>query len=249
MISAGQGLPTTLSVWLALGIICAAMVVTMAAGWRLNNMRTQGPQHQPFNLEKFGLERDQSAGDSGPELVNQSRETTLRTPNLTPPPLSYLPTSYLKILTLGYWGLYEDFLHLWSLQVLLDPGIKMVAPEDLGRFIRFSSQHRPRIETFYMLSCFTMAFDLKAPGQCEDITLAGLKAQPHSWRIPVIQGYLELRSLGQPSKAQLYYRLAASKPNAPKFLGSLASKLASGTVGNDRGFDNSLDLALPRPSP
>lgn len=144
---------------------------------------------------------------------------------LDPPPLTQLDTRMLDILTLGHRTLYDDLLHVWMIQVLVDPRVRTVKPEDLQAFVLNATRHRPRIESLYMLSCFVLATDLARADLCEKITLDGLKAFPGSWRIPVTQGFIEAQVMKNPKTAALYYGIAASRAEAPEFLKKLTQNL------------------------
>ena len=66
--------------------------------------------------------------------------------------------------------------------------------------------------------------------------MKGLKALPQSWRIPMTQGFIAYFEQKDNIKAAAYYQLAASRPNSPPYVASLAAKLAK------RGFANGQDL-------
>lgn len=134
------------------------------------------------------------------------------------PPLALLDTRIIDVVTLGHRGVWDDFAGIWLLQILLHPELPQEDPQAVFKTIRGVTQHHPRLETLYMLSCFTLAFDLKRPDLCEPITLDGLKAFPDSWRIPVTQGFMAAFRLKDNKRAALYYGLAASRPKSPAFL-------------------------------
>jgi len=142
------------------------------------------------------------------------------------PALADLDTRIINIATLGHRGLYDDFITIYALQYLSEPEILKQKPADVMRAIRAVSRHQPKIESFYMLSCFVMSMDLQAPEYCEQIALDGMSALPASWRVPVTQGFVFMSLLKDNGKASLYYQMAATKPGAPAYLGSLARKLA-----------------------
>ncbi len=144
---------------------------------------------------------------------------------LSPPPFTSLDERLINVLTLGHRGLYDDVINIWLLQSLLDERAQARTADEVFRSMRRVTDLHPKIESLYMLCCFVLAQDLKRPDLCEPISLAGLKALPDSWRIPVTQGFIAFYNLHDPQKAALYYGLAASRQDAPPFLGKLAKNL------------------------
>lgn len=144
---------------------------------------------------------------------------------LEAPPLVDLDTRLITAMTLGNVGVYDDVIYLWTLQSLVDPRLKTKDPVAVQESILRVTRHNPKIETLYMMSCFVLAFDLKRPDLCERITLDGLKATPDGWRIPITQGFIFAHELKDPKNAAMYYGLAASRPDAPPFVGRYAKKL------------------------
>jgi hypothetical protein len=126
---------------------------------------------------------------------------------------------------------------IWAIQFLADPQLKEKASaEQLNKAMTSITRHLPRTEALYLFSCFVLAFDYKRPDLCEEFSLRGLKAFPNSWRIPMIQGFIAFFEQKDNVKAAAYYQLAASRPNSPAYVASLAEKLAK------RGFANGQDL-------
>ena len=143
------------------------------------------------------------------------------------PALADLDTRLINILTLGHRGLYDDFITIYALQYLIEPEIQKLPAADVQNAVRAVSRHRPKIESFYMLSCFVLSLDMKAPELCEPVNLDGMAALPKSWRIPATQGFVHMTLLKDNARASLWYELASSKPGAPPYFKSLASKLAT----------------------
>ncbi len=144
---------------------------------------------------------------------------------LARPPLTRLDSRLLDVVTLGHRGLYDDVVAIWMVQTLMDARLAAVRGEDLEKLVLEVSRHRPKIETFYMLACFVVAFDFKRPEACEKLTLDGLQAFPDGWRIPMLQGYIYAYELKDLKSAAVHYGLASSRPGAPEFLKSLTAKL------------------------
>lgn len=144
---------------------------------------------------------------------------------LEPPPLTELDPRVLDLVTLGYSGLYDDFIYLWTLQTLADPRLQTMDPETVQASLLQVTRHQPEIETLYMLSCFVLAFDMKRPDLCERVTLDGLKAVPDGWRIPLTQGFLYALQMNDLKNGAMYYGLAASRRDAPEFIGPMTQKM------------------------
>ncbi len=159
----------------------------------------------------------------------------------SPPPLSQLNTTVINIMTLGHFGIYEDFINIWLLQTLLDPR-KGTDAEPMMNMIRSVIKHHPRLETTYMLSCFVMFQDYKKPENCQEIILAGLKAFPTSWRLPMTQGYVEYFLMKQPAQAASFFMMAASRPESPEYVQSTVKKLLSENNLSPVDLQKSLDI-------
>jgi hypothetical protein len=166
---------------------------------------------------------------------------------LAAPPLARLDERAINVLTLGHRGLYDDAINIWLLQSLADERLRAKTPEEIHQAMRLVIDLHPKIESIYMLSCFILAMDLKKPELCEQISLAGLKALPDSWRIPVTQGFIFYKELGDPKKAALYYGLAASRPEAPEFLGALTKTLIEKNQMSIPELESTLDHLLDAP--
>lgn len=151
--------------------------------------------------------------------TNPQRLKTLRSEYdiFAPPPLTRFSPALVSILTLGHKAIYDDFINIWLLQTLMDTR-KGTDDASMMTLIRSVIKHQPKLETLYMLSCFVMAQDFKKPGHCQEITLAGLKAFPTSWRLPMTQGYIEYFMLKQPAQAASFFMMAASRPNSPEYV-------------------------------
>ncbi len=160
---------------------------------------------------------------------------------LSPPPLSEIDPRLVDVATLGHRGLYDDFISIWLMQAFVDERLKEHSAEEVSAAINVVTRLNPRIESLYMLSCFVMAQDYDRPDLCERISLDGLKALPDSWRIPLTQGFMEAYKLHQPKNAALYYGLAASRPDAPEFLKSLAAKLVANSQLSLSDLQESID--------
>lgn len=144
---------------------------------------------------------------------------------LTPPPLVQLKPAFVDLLMLGHTGIYHDFINIWGLQFLVDPAIKKESPEDVNAVIRLILGQQPQLESFYMIACFVMAFDLEKPQYCEPISVVGLKAFPQSWRIPMTQAFVSGFMMNDSTKASAFYHIAASRDQSPPYVAHVAQKL------------------------
>ncbi|MBC61867.1 MAG: hypothetical protein CMP11_05360 [Zetaproteobacteria bacterium] len=145
------------------------------------------------------------------------------------PAYVHLKKPYLDILTLGHRHLYEDYVHIWLIQDLI-PGQQQkqtLSLENISQKINLISTQQPTIESFFLLSCFVLAFDFESPKMCEYPLSQGMKALPQSWKIPMLQGYLYAYEQNLPKLGSVFYKKASSHKNAPQFLKQLSNKLAS----------------------
>ena len=153
------------------------------------------------------------------------------------PPLAELDPKTLDALMLGHSGLYDDFALIWANQFLADPKLKeSTSAEDLSEALFAIMKHQPKIEGFYIFSCFVLGLDFQRPEYCEKISVEGLKAFPDSWRIPMTQGFIASFVMKDDLKAAAFYQLAASRPRSPEYVGKLAARLTA------RGFADGQDL-------
>ncbi len=153
------------------------------------------------------------------------------------PPLATLSIDRIKILTMGHKGLYDDFAAIWAVQFLADPELKLKSnASEVYEAVIPIAKNLPKLESFYMLSCFVLALDFHEPSFCESISVQGLKAFPNSWRIPMTQGFVATLIENNDIKAAAFYQLAASRENSPAYVAKLASRLSQ------RGFADGQDL-------
>ncbi len=161
---------------------------------------------------------------------------------VSPPPLIELKAEVVKLLTFGHLGLYHDFINIWALQFLVDPGLKQEEPEQVFKVVKRIASHRPKLESFYMISCFVLALDLKRPEYCEPIIIEGLHAFPNSWRIPMTQGFIFGFELKDRAKASAFYHLAASREKSPPYVARLAKKLLSEEALDASDIEEAIEL-------
>jgi hypothetical protein len=142
-----------------------------------------------------------------------------------PAPLSSIDSRILRIITLGFRGVYDDFLSIWTIQFLADERLKNFTTDEVFSAIKSTARQRPKIESIYMLSCFVLALDLNRPDLCKEIIIDGMNALPDSWRLPVTQGFIYAYKLNDIPNAAIFYSLAASRPGAPPYLQKLSTNM------------------------
>ncbi|MCX6116537.1 MAG: hypothetical protein NT027_03275 [Proteobacteria bacterium] len=94
---------------------------------------------------------------------------------------------------------------MWTIQILLDPNLKSYATDSMmTEFFRKTLSQRPKVESLYLLSCFTMSIDFDRPDACVEIGKWGIEAFPESWRIPMtFPGGTKLLEMIRPSLKNL----------------------------------------------
>lgn len=157
------------------------------------------------------------------------------------PPMAQISPPFIGVLTLGHKNIYDDFINIWLLQSLLDTR-KAADPEELMSSIRSVIRHVPRLESIYLLSCFTMYLDYKKPEYCQEIILAGLKAFPESWRLPMTQAYVHYFLLKEPAQAASFFMMAASRPQSPDYVKRLVKKLLAENELNAEDVKRSMEI-------
>ncbi|RZA27366.1 MAG: hypothetical protein EOP10_00275 [Proteobacteria bacterium] len=157
------------------------------------------------------------------------------------PPLSQVKPEFLNILLLGHKPIYEDFIAIWLLQTIMQEGVKKEFEPFLEQ-VRSVIRHAPKLETSYMLSCFVMLNELKHPEVCQEITLAGLRAFPMSWRLLMTQAYVEYSAMNHPAQAASFFMMAAQRENAPPYVKKAAKKLLETKTLSPEDIEASMNL-------
>lgn len=157
------------------------------------------------------------------------------------PPLAGMKTSLVNLLLLGQKPVYDDFISIWLLQALVDQR-KGKDADGMQRAINSVVHHEPKLESIYMLSCFVMMDDMGRPEACQDITLAGLRAFPQSWRLPMTQGFVEYFKLKRPAQAASFFMMAASRRDSPDYVQKVARKLLTTNEVSEEDLQSSLAL-------
>ncbi len=144
---------------------------------------------------------------------------------LHPPPLIDLTPAAIRILTLNHPQIYQDFLQIWMIQLLSAANTENADAEEIQRLAIRGAEHGLAIDSFFMACCFTVAHTMKRPELCFKISEAGLKNIPNSWRLPMIQGYIDYFLLQNKARAAVFYSLAASRNDSPEYVASLVEKV------------------------
>ena len=163
------------------------------------------------------------------------------------PALADMNPRLVNILTLGHRGLYDDFLAIHALQYLMDQNLQNIDSKITADALMAAARQEPKIQSFYMLGCFTLALNLKHPEYCEALNLVGVKAVPESWRIPLTQGFVFYNNIIDYGAASRWYALAASRPGAPEYLASLARKLADKSLMSIEEEKKTLEMMFDIP--
>lgn len=162
---------------------------------------------------------------------------------LEPAPLAHWSPRAVDLITLGHRGLYDDFSAIWAMQVLVDSDLKKShTPEQIYASIEPSLRQTPKIESFYLLSCFVLSLELNEPRYCETISLLGLKAFPNSWRIPMTQGFIASFKTGNKAQAAAFYGLASTRPQSPPWVQGLAARLAGSPEATLDDLNQAIEL-------
>ncbi len=160
---------------------------------------------------------------------------------LSPPPLTLVSEDLINPFILGHRRLFDDFITLWTIQIILDPNLKSYATDSMmTEFFRKTLSQRPKVESLYLLSCFTMAIDFDRPDACVEIGKWGIEAFPESWRIPMTLGFIYNFKLGDKLGAAGYYAIAANQKNSPAWVASLAKKLATADLSQSTDLNSVL---------
>jgi hypothetical protein len=161
---------------------------------------------------------------------------------LSPPPLVEMDPRVIDILTMGHRGLYDDFINIWAIQILMDEAVLKESPDDVADAIRRVTRQGPKLESLYMLSCFVMAMDFRRPDLCLPFTMDGLAAFPESWKIPLTQGAIMAFRMDKRAEAAPFFHLASIRPKAPPFLASFSRKLQQQANVSSDDVDKGLEF-------
>ena len=154
----------------------------------------------------FGVWNHFAVKTSGP-----NRQTALS----SIPPLARLEPSLISILFLGEPRLYQAFLGRWTESIFTSANLTAESANQLFSDYDVIARHEPKSEWFYIGPCLTFSERLQRPDLCFSITGYGQRSMPTSWRIPLVQAFIEGRRLNNSERSRFFLEIAAKKPNAP----------------------------------
>ena len=146
------------------------------------------------------------------------------------------PAEVARPLAFGFRSLLADLTFLEAIQVLAqrkaDVTYAGAVPLDrrLQRLITYSVDVDPRFAGAYRLAGTALpheTIDRKVSGVlgAAQILRQGVRERPDDWHIPFLLGFLESYYLGDMGEAGRHFALAAGLPNAPGYLGLLATRV------------------------
>jgi hypothetical protein len=164
----------------------------------------------------------------GDRLRPPSVETQLEVPAL--------PADVARPLAFGFRSLLADLTFLEAIQVLAqrkaDVTYAAALPLDrkLQRLITYSVDVDPRFAGAYRLAGTALpheTIDRKVNGVlgAAQILRQGVRERPDDWHIPFLLGFLESYYLGDVAEAGRHFAQAARLPEAPGYLGLLATRV------------------------
>ena len=142
---------------------------------------------------------------------------------LEAPVLFDVPNKILPVYILGQKSIYDDIVLVWMIQVLINPDPSNQAK--IKKLVDKAIIQKPKVESLYLLSCFTFLKDFKRPEDCESVILKGLEVFPSSWRLPMTQGFIHYFELNNPAQAAAFFKIASTRQNSPEYVANIAEKI------------------------
>jgi hypothetical protein len=159
------------------------------------------------------------------------------------PPFASMDRRMAELIFLGHKGAYDDFLSIWAIQYLNDKDfIATVDPEKLFKVMSKVAELDLKVESFYLLSCFVFAFELKKPEKCESFAIHGLKAKPNAWKLAMTQGFVAGFLTKEPLKAAGFYKIASEAPYAPDYVRRVAHRFANTAVYDQEQYESAMEI-------
>ena len=161
----------------------------------------------------------------GDVAADRSREARPKDPVVG---VSYLPTSEaLRLVSLGYEGMMADM--LW-LRTVTYYGAWAKGDHGLDFFRELT--HRvvdldPWFIEGYKFGAFVLADDLERMDEAEELIVKGMERNPEDWELPLTYGLIEYTVRLDDEEAARWFRIAASKPDAPEMTHRLAAFVTS----------------------
>jgi hypothetical protein len=123
------------------------------------------------------------------------------------------------------------------------------AENDRGEFYRRSSDYvnlitglDPTFTKPYWFGCWAVGYWQKRPDLADKILQRGISANPDAWDLAYLAGVNQQLFAKNNKEAARYYKLAASKPNAPDFLMRRADILLTDLPELQKRFRSLLDM-------
>lgn len=144
---------------------------------------------------------------------------------VTDPPLVYVQPNFIDVLFLGHGRVYQNFLAIWTAQILLNEKLNVDEAEKLTAYIEKVSKHKPlAVNTVYIGTCLVLMQSLKKPLYCRRVLEAGMEARPNSWQIPFILAFVEGFVLKNYERSSFFYYVASIKEDAPESVKGMVKK-------------------------
>jgi hypothetical protein len=149
-------------------------------------------------------------------------------------PLIKSSSKFVSFAALGHKRLYNDLAYFWLLQGLI-PIKEEIRPAKGAMISQVQAllAHKPRISSFYLLSCFVFSNDYKDSSQCGHILEVGDKVLSENWLIPALNGFIYTFKLNRPIKGSFWYEKASQIESAPKYLKKISNNLLTRELQKD----------------
>lgn len=145
-------------------------------------------------------------------------------------PLSLPEVKYVRLITLGYNNLFGNILWFSTLDYF---GKHLAGDRDypwLGHMCSLVTSLDSRARHVYEFCSTLLSWVAREPQLSEELLTKAISSEPDYWRYYYLRGFMYWYFLDQPENAKTDLSKAASLPNAPPFLASIASRMM---VSND----------------
>jgi hypothetical protein len=130
-------------------------------------------------------------------------------------PLARLEPRLVQILFLGKAYPYQAFLSAWIEKKLTSSKLTQEDANQIFADYDVMAHHAPPLEWFYLGPCLVFSERLNRPDLCFSISGYGQSAIPTSWKIPLLQSFIEGARLGRSERSHYFLQIAANKPGSP----------------------------------
>jgi hypothetical protein len=139
-------------------------------------------------------------------------------------PLARLEPRLVEMLFLGRIFPYQAFLSSWVEKKMASTELLQADANQIFADYDVMAHHEPPLEWFYIGPCLVFSERLNRPDLCFSITGYGQKSVPTSWRIPLVQSFIEGVRLGRDERSRYFMQIAANKPEAPDEIRQMMSE-------------------------